>query len=729
MKKSLITAFLVMLFAISSLIAGTYSGGNGYPNTPYVINTYDDLIELSQTPDDWSYGYCFIQTADIDAYNTKYLNMGHGFTGIGNSSKAFAGTYDGQGHFIDNLYIDIIELSGYDSWRAGFCGNKAGGAIKNLGLTNVDITADTYAGGLIAYGEAFSMENCYTTGNVSGNGSIGGLVGFISCNSFSSASISNSYSNVNVNDNNHYYNTSSRATIGGLVGSAYGYYSTNCTIINSYSTGNVCGTDLIGGLIGSSCGDYAVVENCYSTGVVTCEGTTGRVGGLISFLEGTVNNSFWDIDNSGQSSSVGGIGKTTSKMKIRSTFTDVGWDFMGETINGTDDYWGINPEENDGYPFLEWQNFENNPPAEGQLYISEVSDDPGSKLFGTTGFIELWNDTGTELSLDGHSILQGSNDGSGFVANGTSYDIPDGYTIPVDAFFIIADGALLSSFNAAWGLSLTEAEYDMGSMSLDITNGYAYALDDGTRVIIDETIAIGSGERIYQESNDNWVVETPATSTPGEFGDDDPLPVVLSTFSAIQTQANFAQLNWTTQSESNNAYWNIYRAEENNLDLAISVNPSPIQGQGDSTSETNYTFTDETVSPTNATYWYWLESVSYAGESNICGNISIEMSQPDNPTPPTNLITGLHQNYPNPFNPNTKIQFAVKETTKATLSIYNQKGQKIITLFDGIAQPEQYYNLDWNGKDADGKSVASGLYFYKLETDNNDTIKKMLLIK
>ena len=207
------------------------------------------------------------------------------------------------------------------------------------------------------------------------------------------------------------------------------------------------------------------------------------------------------------------------------------------------------------------------------------------------------------------------------------------------------------------------------------------------------------------------------------------LPVVLSTFTAIQTQTNFAQLNWITQSETNNAFWNIYRAEKDDFTLAKTVNPAPVEGQGNSTTETNYTFTDETVSSINATYWYWLESVSLSGESNICASLSIEMSEPDNPTPPVNIITGLHQNYPNPFNPNTKIQFAVEEPTKAKLSIFNQKGQKVITLFDGIAQPDQYYNLDWNGQDSKGKSVASGLYFYKLETDSNDTIKKMLLIK
>ena len=229
----------------------------------------------------------------------------------------------------------------------------------------------------------------------------------------------------------------------------------------------------------------------------------------------------------------------------------------------------------------------------------------------------------------------------------------------------------------------------------------------------------GAGTSI-ENSDPNWVVS--------DFPDE-PLPVSLSTFTAIQTQSNFAQLNWTTQSETNNSYWNIYRAEKDDFSFAKTVNPAPVEGQGNSTSETNYTFTDESVSSTTATYWYWLESISFAGESNICASLSIEMSEPDNPTPPVNIVAGLHQNYPNPFNPDTKIQFAVEETSNAALSIFNQKGQKVITLFDGIAHPEQYYNIDWNGNDSNGKPVSSGIYYFKLKAGTTEYLKKAILMK
>ena len=77
------------------------------------------------------------------------------------------------------------------------------------------------------------------------------------------------------------------------------------------------------------------------------------VGGLAALDFSTVSASFWDIETSGQASSAAGIGKTTANMKKGSTFTSAGWDFVGETVNGTQDIWRIN--ENQDYPRLNWE--------------------------------------------------------------------------------------------------------------------------------------------------------------------------------------------------------------------------------------------------------------------------------------------------------------------------------------------------------------------------------------
>jgi hypothetical protein len=69
--------------------------------------------------------------------------------------------------------------------------------------------------------------------------------------------------------------------------------------------------------------------------------------------DGPVNNSFWDVNSSGQEVSDGGTGKTTAEMQTMSTFTDAGWDFVGEVINGPNDIWKIC--EGTNYPKLSWQ--------------------------------------------------------------------------------------------------------------------------------------------------------------------------------------------------------------------------------------------------------------------------------------------------------------------------------------------------------------------------------------
>jgi hypothetical protein len=87
------------------------------------------------------------------------------------------------------------------------------------------------------------------------------------------------------------------------------------------------------------------------------------------------------------------------------------------------------------------------------------------------------------------------------------------------------------------------------------------------------------------------------------------------------------------------------------------------------------------------------------------------------------------QSYPNPFNPETTIRFTTENTEKNTeLIIYNIKGQKVKRLVsDRISAGE--HSVVWNGKDSNNKSVASGIYFYKLSADKETAMKKMLLLK
>ena len=88
----------------------------------------------------------------------------------------------------------------------------------------------------------------------------------------------------------------------------------------------------------------------------------------------------------------------------------------------------------------------------------------------------------------------------------------------------------------------------------------------------------------------------------------------------------------------------------------------------------------------------------------------------------------LQQNFPNPFNPSTEIRFDIPENDHVTLSVYNMMGQKVKTLASGNMTPG-YHSIIWNGTNDIGAKVATGMYFYSINTKNFQSIKKMLFLK
>jgi len=88
----------------------------------------------------------------------------------------------------------------------------------------------------------------------------------------------------------------------------------------------------------------------------------------------------------------------------------------------------------------------------------------------------------------------------------------------------------------------------------------------------------------------------------------------------------------------------------------------------------------------------------------------------------------LHQNYPNPFNPNTEIRFDLPEAIHAELKVFNILGQEVVTLVDDVRAAGAYLVL-WDGKNATGLTVASGVYIYQIKTPNFTDAKKMMLIR
>jgi hypothetical protein len=202
---------------------------------------------------------------------------------------------------------------------------------------------------------------------------------------------------------------------------------------------------------------------------------------------------------------------------------------------------------------------------------------------------------------------------------------------------------------------------------------------------------------------------------------DSSLPVTLSNFTGVFAN-NSPVLQWETKSEDNNSGWNLYRGNnETDFDqnVTLKINNELIEGAGTTSEPSNYNYTDiYEVEPGN-TYWYWLESVANNGETETYGPITLNIPE-EQETPELPQITKLIGNYPNPFNPQTTIEFQIKAGDTGKLTIYNSKGQVVET---ETLTPEQKQFI-W-----EASRYGSGIYFYKLETENYSDIKKMILLK
>jgi hypothetical protein len=258
---------------------------------------------------------------DLDSTTTGYTelasptaNGGKGWQPIGfytpdgpTAYVGFTGTFDGQGYEIRDLYINRP-----DEDRVGLFGETDEAVIRDMCVVNVTAIGEEAVGGLagtISWNG--TVSNCYSTGSVTGEDGVGGLLGV------NWGTVINSYSSCNVNG---------ISRVGGLVGVT----GPAQIVSNSYSTGNVTGVADVGGLVGSN-----VIYEWNGIGV---------------------NDSFWDTETSGQYTSAGGTGKNTTEMQDITTFSGVGWNITEVADSDTRNpsyIWNI--VNNVTYPFLSWQ--------------------------------------------------------------------------------------------------------------------------------------------------------------------------------------------------------------------------------------------------------------------------------------------------------------------------------------------------------------------------------------
>jgi Concanavalin A-like lectin/glucanases superfamily/FlgD Ig-like domain len=236
---------------------------------------------------------------------------------------------------------------------------------------------------------------------------------------------------------------------------------------------------------------------------------------------------------------------------------------------------------------------------------------------------------------------------------------------------------------------------------------------------------------IVSESNNTLTLSGIDSFSWWTAGDGDgALPTTLSSFTAAYINSA-STLSWTTQSEGSNLGWNVYRAESEEFFDSSVQNEDIIEGAGTSTEPTDYDFIDPYPVVAGNDYWFWLESISFSGESEVFGpvTLSVPNSDPGQNTPIIPETFGLYQNYPNPFNPTTEISFALEDAANCELTIYDIKGRKVKTLFTGNITAERIYSFIWNGKDESRKVVSSGIYYYNMKAGKYSSTKKMILLK
>lgn len=310
--------------------------GQGTIDNPYQISNLNNLLWFSQNKASWSSH--FIQTADIDASNTEtwFINKYYeilGWEPIGNYDTYFNGSYNGQHYKISGLYINNIyyAFSGLFGYLDRINEEPETIELKNIILENVRLSGYKYSGLLAGYTKYTSVERCSVQGTMETHlvDYNGGLVGKARFSSFNECVV----------------RLDSQIGIHGLF---IGEITDNCTIDNSYASG-VNSRDVNTSLFVQSNSFLCEISNCYSLGMYNDTGyETYNV-----FYNANVINSFWDMELSNiEIDDPPSYYATTEEMTNPDFYISHNWDF--------ENVWTHNPDINDGYPYLQWQNLNTN---------------------------------------------------------------------------------------------------------------------------------------------------------------------------------------------------------------------------------------------------------------------------------------------------------------------------------------------------------------------------------
>ncbi|MFN0158762.1 MAG: LamG-like jellyroll fold domain-containing protein [Bacteroidota bacterium] len=215
-------------------------------------------------------------------------------------------------------------------------------------------------------------------------------------------------------------------------------------------------------------------------------------------------------------------------------------------------------------------------------------------------------------------------------------------------------------------------------------------------------------------------------TAPGQYAvgtvGDSPLPIQLAYFGGSVVNTDDVLLSWQTVTELNNYGFYVERRLAGQ-DLFVELPNSFVAGNGTTIQPHEYSWTDENLAP--GRYYYRLRQVDLDGTTHHTDatevNVDVLAGVINDETP---NVFALAQNYPNPFNPSTKIQFSVDKSGLAEMKVFNLVGQEVATLYSGHAETGKQYQVSF-----DAENLPNGVYFYKLTSNNQSSLKKMTLLK
>lgn len=177
-----------------------------------------------------------------------------------------------------------------------------------------------------------------------------------------------------------------------------------------------------------------------------------------------------------------------------------------------------------------------------------------------------------------------------------------------------------------------------------------------------------------------------------------------------QLEEDIVILAWKTSESTPVEGYNVYRSEKLESEfMRLTEKPIAAQRSGE--------YHDEKTLA-GKTYFYKIGAIS---DNREWFSPVLAVSLPAKPTT-------LYQNYPNPFNPATQIAFYLESDSKVNLSIFDARGARLRTLVEGFIEAGRHV-FSWDGSNADGVRVNSGIYYYRLEAGKTIQTKKLVLIR